>query len=986
MGVVLRPMCPIRKRKRLQYETLERRDLLASISGTHFSDQNRNGIQDPGEPGLVGARVELSFDDFGFVQFLAETTTDGSGRFQFDGLDAGNYQVRADTPSPFQASGPNLLRRTVDEVAGFANPGSVGAGFFDGDLQPEIFVLQPDSPSSRIAILRDDGTSLQVVTNVLAQPDAQSFLVADLNDDQFADFAVSSGGGDVEVFLNDTQGGYAVPQTLTVGSLPRGLVAHDFDGDNDLDLAVVNNQDSTVSVLVNDGSGVFSAGTTVAAGPGPEEIAAGDFDLDGRIDLVVANLGNAQNDGGISILTNTTTAPDSITFSTPEILDLDATVIEVVADRFFDSNQDGQVDAQDRPDIVIVKFESRTLELLDGATRAVRQTVELRKAGQAPLLEFNTGTSITQGDFDGDGDLDVALAATTEPEVIFLPNQNTTHFTDPVRSGFLGQFSTTTRSVVTSADLDLDGDLDFVVAEQRPSPAAGTIHLVRSDFAAFDARVTLIADDEVVDGISLAAEAPPMVVNSLGDGGDTNLNDGVPMAADGTVTLRAAIEQANANQDDGITEIIEFDLSGSGPHVIPLTTGLPMITDPLIIDARPSPLYRGSPVIQIDGRGILATGLIFHADAAGSQVRAVGLTRFVDSGIRLEEGPSNDSQAEIEFATGNMVARFGNEILFDSAVSDVGPIRLISSTGGVTLVDAAAAGITGTLTLSPSTGRTLRLDGLDQSLDLIALADVALRGIKAIDLSAVTDHQLILDDSEAAHLANTDVLRLISDTDDQIEVGAGFTFDSVTLEQGRLVHRFEGDLSAILFEGPRDFTNPIHSFDVNGLFGVTAGDALSVINELARRRFSDDEQFLIAPESADLDLFQFYDVNRDGRITALDALQVINELARIANGSGAGGEGEWATLAPTHATSDPAVSSGIASAAGRDNEPPIQKASRRLVGFDGAGWLDQKCPSDSLSPWREKAERDSAESVDAVWQQLGHPPDSTDVDTRSIIR
>ncbi len=69
------------------------------------------------------------------------------------------------------------------------------------------------------------------------------------------------------------------------------------------------------------------------------------------------------------------------------------------------------------------------------------------------------------------------------------------------------------------------------------------------------------------------------------------------------------------------------------------------------------------------------------------------------------------------------------------------------------------------------------------------------------------------------------------------------------------------------------FQNPVDRFDVVGNDGVSALDALVVINALAIR--SDPQ---IGPDEE----FQgvYFDVTGDNRVTALDALQVINELAK----------------------------------------------------------------------------------------------------------
>lgn len=82
------------------------------------------------------------------------------------------------------------------------------------------------------------------------------------------------------------------------------------------------------------------------------------------------------------------------------------------------------------------------------------------------------------------------------------------------------------------------------------------------------------------------------------------------------------------------------------------------------------------------------------------------------------------------------------------------------------------------------------------------------------------------------------------------------------------------------------YQNLILSTDVNGSGGVTANDALVVINELARRQFSEPSGRVIDPMQLDGVRSgggfsgDFFDVTGDDLITALDALRCINELTR----------------------------------------------------------------------------------------------------------
>ncbi|WP_261165783.1 SdrD B-like domain-containing protein [Microbacterium sp. Marseille-Q6965] len=62
-----------------------------AIGDVAWIDDNRNGVQDEGEPALPGVTVELR-DEAGKV--LATAETDAEGRYLFDGLEAGDYRLR----------------------------------------------------------------------------------------------------------------------------------------------------------------------------------------------------------------------------------------------------------------------------------------------------------------------------------------------------------------------------------------------------------------------------------------------------------------------------------------------------------------------------------------------------------------------------------------------------------------------------------------------------------------------------------------------------------------------------------------------------------------------------------------------------------------------------------------------------------------------------------------------------------------------------
>ncbi len=106
----------------------------------------------------------------------------------------------------------------------------------------------------------------------------------------------------------------------------------------------------------------------------------------------------------------------------------------------------------------------------------------------------------------------------------------------------------------------------------------------------------------------------------------SNLNDS------GVGSLRQAILVANANV--GINTV-SFAISGSGTQSIQLTTALPTITDPIIIDGTTQTGFVSTPLVELrgDAAGTGAVGL--RIEAGSSTIRGLIINRFSGGGIRI---------------------------------------------------------------------------------------------------------------------------------------------------------------------------------------------------------------------------------------------------------------------------------------------------------------------------------------------------------------
>jgi len=93
---------------------------------------------------------------------------------------------------------------------------------------------------------------------------------------------------------------------FTSGTSPVALVAADFNGDGNEDLAVADGADNRVYLFFGNGAGAFSAGPVLSLSSPPVGILTGDFNGDGRPDIAVAcTAGEGQSTTSVDVFLNT---------------------------------------------------------------------------------------------------------------------------------------------------------------------------------------------------------------------------------------------------------------------------------------------------------------------------------------------------------------------------------------------------------------------------------------------------------------------------------------------------------------------------------------------------------------------------------------------------------------------------------------------------------------------------------------------------------
>jgi uncharacterized repeat protein (TIGR01451 family) len=271
---------------------------------------------------------------------------------------------------------------------------------------------------------------------------------ADLDQDGDVDLVtVNSYADTISILLNDGQGAFspASPRDYAVGNGPYAVRGADLDGDGDVDLVTANRSNDTISVLLNDRDGHLTPATPrdYAVGDYPRSVCLADLDGDGDVDAVTANLSG----DSISVLSN-----DGDGTFTP-FAPRDYAVGDIPFDiSCADLDGDGDVD------LVTANLYSDAVSFLlnNGGGSFV-------PASPRDYFVGNYPRSVWGADWDGDGDVDLAISRSTGRLVILL-NTGAGHFTSTVPGNLAVHDGP--RSI-RSADLDGDGDMDLVTTNSH---------------------------------------------------------------------------------------------------------------------------------------------------------------------------------------------------------------------------------------------------------------------------------------------------------------------------------------------------------------------------------------------------------------------------------------------------------------------------------------------------------------------------------------
>jgi len=176
---------------------------------------------------------------------------------------------------------------------------------FNGDGNLDLAVANEFTGVSPVVLGYGSG-AFNTAGNLYTLSFAVGEATGDFNADGKLDVIVASGGTDaypyssVSVSLGKGNGTFTQGSgsPVSVGKNLSAIVAADFNGDGNLDLAVTDYDRNTAMIMLGNGDGTFGSPATIAVGNQPYSILAGDFNRDGKVDLAVANYG----DGTITLL------------------------------------------------------------------------------------------------------------------------------------------------------------------------------------------------------------------------------------------------------------------------------------------------------------------------------------------------------------------------------------------------------------------------------------------------------------------------------------------------------------------------------------------------------------------------------------------------------------------------------------------------------------------------------------------------------------
>jgi hypothetical protein len=309
------------------------------------------------------------------------------------------------------ADPPPLVLASGSPMSLPGGPGNLALGDLNNDGSPDLVVASARSRSVWVLLGHGDGRFTPKPGGPLAvSENPHEIGLGDVDGDGNLDLALASHDGyGVTLLVGDGRGDFRVapssPIVMKDGRRPHthGLGIADLNGDDHADLVTVNsNDDNDVAVVLGDGRGGFARapGSPFPVGPSPYPSAFGDINGDGTVDMVVTSTGLGTADARAAASSGALTAlfgdgrggfrRSDIPMRTPR------TWFVVI----------GDVDGDQRPDLVTTHTEDRLLSVLVGDGYG-----SFTEVADSPFDLGHDAWAIGLADLNRDGKNDVVAAA-----------------------------------------------------------------------------------------------------------------------------------------------------------------------------------------------------------------------------------------------------------------------------------------------------------------------------------------------------------------------------------------------------------------------------------------------------------------------------------------------------------------------------------------------------------------------------------------------
>ncbi|MCW8817054.1 MAG: T9SS type A sorting domain-containing protein [Ignavibacteriaceae bacterium] len=353
------------------------------------------------------------------------------------------------------------------------SPVETATADLNGDGHPDLVVL--NYSGSNVSILLNNGNGTfqdQNLYSVMSNP--RGLKIADYNNDTFPDIVTTCLGANVVSYLqNNGDGTFATSINSATQQQPWGIDSYDFNGDSFLDLAVVNSESNSFQILLNNQDGTFTSSFSALSGAGSKYLTIGDLNEDSYPEIVITRnyVNYIFNIGVLTVFKNNG----------------DGTFTKYIDDEFgsgvsniyiYDFNGDSY------SDIITNSLLNNSYKMCfflnDG----------LGNFGEPVTTFGGYQGEFTMGDFDINGYMDFAVSENqynASGMAIVLNNGNFNF--DPVFSFYVGDQP----RGPSSGDFDSDGDLDIAVPIYNSAQVAiimNTLNPVPVELVSFTAFVS----------------------------------------------------------------------------------------------------------------------------------------------------------------------------------------------------------------------------------------------------------------------------------------------------------------------------------------------------------------------------------------------------------------------------------------------------------------------------------------------------------------